>query len=1110
MKVFDVLNPLQKIDGKLFLEAAAGCGKTFAIEHILLRLILEHDVAIENCLVVTFTKAAATDLKKRIFSTLLKIEEALMNPSSESLSIPYLTVIQDKKMAMTRVKRAIDGLHLAPITTIHGFCKRFLTQEAFDVGIAFLDDLTVDFDEKILDSIRQLDPKRFPTVWLEQLKTAQNTIEFSLLQLIKQHLASEFIEENLPDFQSFYAEFQKLWYAFKKEKKSTSIDSLEANLVNFNGFFTKEKIFKFKKEGEIFNKLLNFDSPSVEIFEEFLTINRFFEAIDESNLSKKSLKDPKVLESCQRWIELLSPFKRLLKNALDPSLIACQLILAMQKELKNSLDLNPLFLPDFLLKQMKAVCEKTNVQKRLQELYQVVLIDEFQDTDPMQWAIFEKVFFNAKTLKLFACVGDPKQSIYAFRNADIEIYLNAKKQFSDENCYILDTNFRSEKKVIEALNYCFQEDENSAFFNFENSPYLIDYFSIKARHEKLWEPKDGKAALHFFSVLELDKKKQEDVLFHSIAKEFFSLLDQNVNPQEIAFLVKDRNQADRLKRFLEKMHVKTPPLKIDLLSDGDSYRFMKTLIACFENYHDENRLKQFFFHPFVKKEKFYSEAFIERDFKSDKEKWIKSEPKEKTAQAFLNFLTQTFETFEIFSSLLKAKKFQEYEELTQLIEWFLKEVSQGLNFDALVKKFHRLEDLKDDDSDGVKKRTFSLEPMPQIFTMHASKGLEFDVIFVLGLYLPTKDHALFFKKEENQEKKWTIHRPEILALHEIPIDMEKMRQFYVALTRAKKRIYIPLVNAFDEEKANYSTLSPLQLFFRKKILKTNDYQKIYESAVDFDQMIEQIKKIPQASIEFLDIVDFERPFKEKIEKKIIPFKPHLKPLDFKEAATFSFSSLLEKETSSKEPILTTHAVGKDFGTFIHEILEKTIESRLYDKTESLEFKSWLKELCEMTSYEAEFEEIYTMIHETMHVLIIDEKYAIKDLPYQCLMTEMKLNVNFENDGILKGFIDLMISFDGNFYLIDYKTNFLGIDANCYEKENLLKAVKENDYFLQAACYTKALEYFVIKSQIKPFKESFKGVTFLFLRGLKFHQGVLSFKDSEKLLEKFDEALLSRS
>src|SRR5438105_10454959 len=108
--------------------------------------------------------------------------------------------------------------------------------------------------------------------------------------------------------------------------------------------------------------------------------------------------------------------------------------------------------PDMILERMKESLKNGEFLNAVKGKYKSAIVDEFQETDAIQWEIFQNLFSDVQALYL---VGDPKQSIYRFRNADVYTYLKAKDFLGPDNVYHLDTNYRSSPQLVSALNALF-------------------------------------------------------------------------------------------------------------------------------------------------------------------------------------------------------------------------------------------------------------------------------------------------------------------------------------------------------------------------------------------------------------------------------------------------------------------------------------------------------------------------------------------------------------------------------------------------------------------------------------------------------------------------------
>jgi exodeoxyribonuclease V beta subunit len=1111
MRVFDVLNPALKMQGAIFLEAAAGCGKTFAIEHILVRLLLEENIQFEECLVVTFTKAAALDLKKRIFQTLSKIEKAILCNRVEELKIPYLEQFTNKQVVLQIIQKAIENMNQATISTIHGFCFQFLNEKAFFVGLQIDQQAEIALDEIVEDALRALPKEDFPAIWFNQIKKPLHSIEESIVKELTPYLGYPLAFEKKWTFDELYGEFLEVKENFLKANTKQDPFELIERIKHFNGICDRSGASKYEAEEKILLHVLYDQIPSKGLFEKFLSIFDFIEIIVKGKIAKKIEKDLKAKQKCLELIDQLIPFYEIASKSLERSNIALNLLEFLQQRLKEVLKKHPLSHPDYLLKEMAKVVETKENQALLQAKYKAILIDEFQDTDPLQWKIFETAFFHADNKKLFACVGDPKQSIYGFRNADLATYLYAKEQFPIENRYILDTNFRSEKKLIDGLNECFMIEQPYHFFHYEPSLYKIDYFPIKAKHEKLWNPQDNKLGLHYpIFYGDSIKEIEEEKVFLYLANETISLKSQGIELDEIAFLVKDRYQGQRLKNSLEKKGFTFSALKTDSVLEEQSFSLVFYIVEFLADSFSHSGFKKILYHPFVRKQEYFDEHFIEDEFLKLKSSFQDEVGEIVLFKNFPKILEAIFSFFKILESVIEGKNFQAYDDLILLKEFIL-DLSKNLHsYVALKQAFIELKNKSINELQKLKKRTSIEDKSPTIITMHSSKGLEYEVVFVLGLYNETKSEQLFYKDEEDPEKKWGPLDKCKSDLHVMNNDLEKMRQFYVAMTRAKYRVYFPIVIENEEDYSTKKDLSPMILFLKKGIHKTDHHKTLYSSPISKEEIRTFIQSQKHASFEEVGLQELR--LLEKLEvknfEKIYP--PQVFQIVEKEMKMVSFTSLAEKKEEKKITAESLEAKGALFGTFFHELVEKLIESRLYDQTNSVKFHQWLEKKLFLTPFEEDFSFIFQSLHLLMTTPFIQSRFAICDFPYQSLMPEMKMELQLRTDLQMKGFLDLCVFYDGKLTIIDFKTNFLGNEKQDYSSKALSHCIQTNEYDLQAACYLEAAMRYLKITNPSLSAIEVEGVYFVFIRGLRLNEGIFKLEQSTVMQEIFDDAIISRT
>ncbi len=481
---FDVLNPKTVIQGHFSLEASAGTGKTFSIEHIVCRLLLEN-VPLKEILIVTFTKAATRDLKKRIQNNL---EKALLSLQNQTHDFPYL-VKYDRSKSIQLLQNALREFMQAEIYTIHSFCYRKLLEFAFDCNFHLQiknpeestnNKAAYDF---IKDFLHGLSPNSYHFFELRILYRHYKTFKklsdriLSSFKNAKQDplgfydLFQQFQKaaQELPPIkeENLVQDFQALSPYFKKLKKLVEIDSLVSFLAD-----TSLPSFLNLLKSEL--------SVAVFLHPDNLKINR--KGYDKLNLSYPGF--------FQHLHDKLLP---LVKEILNPKRIFKKISFDINPSLHAFLEQENQSCSDELLRKMELALQNDLFCKQVKKQYQAFLIDECQDTDPVQWKIFDRLFREKPHIKTFYMVGDPKQSIYGFRNADLYQYYNACQ--SVENQLLLTTNYRSTPSLINALNELFSKKAD--WFALPLWNRKEKYKKVFAGREKKLSIGDEKKALHF-------------------------------------------------------------------------------------------------------------------------------------------------------------------------------------------------------------------------------------------------------------------------------------------------------------------------------------------------------------------------------------------------------------------------------------------------------------------------------------------------------------------------------------------------------------------------------------------------------------------------------------
>ncbi len=1021
-RAFDVLDPQATLFGPKILEASAGTGKTFAIEHLVVRLLLEappgeEPLQIEEILAITYTKAAAREMRMRIRANLSK---ALASLQKGETDWPYLSMHLGSKEAIRRLEEALIGYENAQFFTIHGFCQRMLAQFALEarslqpaeevapLGKSIRGD-TLDF----LEEQRVIGPEQ-----MQQLKGV--SILCKALQGPMPPVAAE-------------GDFEKDCRAIEEVLEQCPYRTVDIvqEFERIEGFrkIGKLKINELREQAHSLKAL--FRDPTLRLELRRLLQSKLFSFVSMGNSKGKNPPNSPVFEWC---IEHMAP---LIHASMDQREIFRRLRFAWQPRQEKLLEERGLFSPDFLLERMKRALAYPEFVSEIRSRYRAAVIDEFQDTDEMQWEIFSSLF--QKGLRLFCLVGDPKQSIYRFRNADLYTYFKARDSLGSDVHYSLDTNYRSSPELVGALNDLFADEHSEPILCLPGENRTEPYRPVKAGISESWNPGDGKQALQFFKIGDLKEKT-----FAYILREITELRPHLRGFSSFAILVQNHRQASALQAYLQKHSLPYITKSKASLGDSLALHLLEELFDVLFFPRDQNLLKIFLAGVLIGAP---VEQLLEIPELPQLSVWKELLDKKGLAAFFREFLAFRWDNGPSFYEKIVARGSEFFRDIFQIIEQLVQ--IETVSFETIQRTFREVEDADPDEDARGRRRMDAEEDAIQIMTMHASKGLEFDVVFALGVASTTP------KSDDDPEE----------------TNAEKLRQLYVALTRAKLRLYIPLL---EKPKRNEGREPPLELLWRRSKLGSDAFSIVEELSL----------RNPHIALdrgEEIESVSMAAPLEE--EKEILAPEAVLFPRP--SGSIYSYSALARSHGSGEAlpalgegKNLHTFPRGSEPGSIVHKIFE-----RIFSEEKRLE--EIVQEEIQMSELADWGEVVLRGVQKTLSLPLLDG-VTLLDLDRSKVRTEIEFFFR-EPPHFLKGFVDLLFVWNGQIYFLDWKTNWLGDGEDSYSEEHLRKAMDEHNYWLQASLYRDAIE--------RAWPDiPFGGALYLFLRGVDAAgHGVLSFQ-----------------
>lgn len=1166
MRSFDATKRGGNLWESRLLEASAGTGKTFSIENIVLRLLIEEKaLGIDEILVVTFTRAATLELRDRIRENISKVVGVLKRRSLfhfpfeqktfEKSHPDYLCDLLEKgeesiKLARERLEEALYRFEEAQIFTIHSFCYKILREKAFEY------DVTVDSWEEE----GEISTMRIFSIVRDFLRTGVKRGLYSPEQLrivLKEHRNKvENLERSLAKVSLKFAKIET-FQNYQQASESFSKKVLE--LRNTRKWSSGDIIEDFKTLAPFYNKLCN---RKGEVKEEYLKQAKFFarlfdeeeicdldavishgfsflEKMHSDNLKKNKdfpqeerLRHPSFFCAVQR--ELL-PLVERESSFLE---IFARMAADCSSLMKKRFVEQGVFSHDDILKEMGKLVEDEDVCRFIRGNYGAAVVDEFQDTDPFQWKIFYRLFVSKDAFEIpIYLVGDPKQSIYGFRRADIYTYLQAAYCLGKERWATLDTNYRSQAPLVRALNALFSPESVSDFMRLPRTGEEIAYQEVKPSgrvEEKSFS--DGLGVVHFF-VAEgklnykggrwPDERMMEDFYFPYIAEEILRLYrEDDIDFRQCAVLVRDRYEAEKLQRFLKKREIESVTQRSASLMESPSFSSLRELLRSVMRPESHSEAAIALGGRIIAWTHLQVREFCEGkrvDFVLERLYRLRESLFDRGfAHFFQDLMRSSWSEGETILEGLLARKGggKLYQDLQQIAELFISEGRDAdLSTESLLSFFEEMKSMDINEDERMKVRQGEDANAVHILTIHVSKGLEFDVVFALGLArrTPLKKGLLpvFQEGEEHLLVRDLDSAPYLDYLREL--DSEKMRQLYVAMTRAKYRLYIPVAIDAAKRELPFASASPMELFLAKLGHEKMRDEELYSRIQSFDGEIlfRFVKNLPkEVQITAFKLEKFEKiPFQKfQAKERKLKFSPP-EVLDIPGDPLFiqSFSSLFThsgrgnkgtppKDWEEAEKTRYTLPVGSETGIVLHRILE-TLLLRETERPFTLECTApHIHSILlgtPMRLWECVFSEIAL---DVLKYVLSDGKFffSLEDILSDKMFVEMEFFFSEiygkrkagENcgEGFFKGFIDLVFEYNRKYYFLDWKSNWLGAFYENYGREDMEKSMKEHGYFLQAKIYLQALRNYLKIVDDRPFEECFGGCFYLFLRGMTRGEG----------------------
>jgi exodeoxyribonuclease V beta subunit len=1100
-------------------------------------MVLELGFDAKEILAVTYTNAATEEMKARVrlfFSQALLVltnQDQADIPSEIKAVIDVALKNRSKKELINNVQDTILCFDEIPIFTIHGFCQRLIAENAFESKVNFDLELVADIsdilDETVEDFYRQkfnnLEPEladylyvnKITPTWLKKKLNNRFVNPFYEVRPISADL--DFLDQ-LSSLRQLFSKAKMQW----QENRASIIKLLNSPTLN-------KKSYKVASISSLVSDLdLYFAQsyPSLKISTRFVLVTNT--KIESSTNKGQSLIEHELFMICDEFMKEAVSIKDSFENYLNSQLVSLYEYAKNQVD-KKKLEHDLCSFDDLLLTIYYALesDEKTGLQQVINIKYKAVLIDEFQDTDSIQYTIFKNLFDEAKIMFF---IGDPKQAIYGFRGADINTYLAATTQIEPNSCYSMKYNYRSEPNLINAINHLFNQSQNP----FINDAIKLDRVeSAGVTKDLLTENSSSRPPLNIWYQKPLKegsvmaKGTLEPIFHQSIAKEILGLLDQKndvklgehpIKPKDIAILVRAGREGMIIKDTLDSVGIPSVLSKQGNIYASDTaiaFYYVLVAIAYPEN---QAYIKAALLSAVMNESILELETILENN--TEWEGWVNRFFKYHNIwhnQGFMVMYRRFIKDNQIESNLLQKSNGER--QLTNL-----NHLAELLHAKANSSKIYQLLEFFEESiikvglgntiSPEHELRLESDENAVQILTYHKSKGLEFPVVF-LGVDplavknqsgTVTKDHEILISPSEQDLE---VIDNDSLA--------ENMRLLYVALTRAKNRCYICW------SKMKGSETSAFAYLFHGSSSKTLYKERLDQDLFSDIQALGLNDNINVCDPPVLTLGNTYHKPAENIElKQLKKFKyrvPDGWQVNSFSSLSRSYVSIADRELpeldswfSSEKEIIETPSIfnfpkGAKAGNFMHEILENIdfqgqVQERCLVVDAALDkynFKNyrgfnWQPVLLMMLDNVLNTNIVDTNNQATFKLADIEKAALIKELEFYFPVSNKSkekvsslINIDLTKKqlaGYLKGFIDLIFCYNNKYYILDWKSNYLGSDLTDYNNINITKSMTEHNYVLQYYIYITAVNKY-LRTRLKDYsyEQDFGGVYYLFLRGI---------------------------
>ena len=1126
--------------GRILIEASAGTGKTWNIGLIYLRLLLERELRVEQILVTTFTDAAAQELRERLRQRLVEAERWLQAPTApdadaaddtlENYLAAWCTDPASVQHALRRIQLARSELDRAPVSTIHALCQRIQRDYPLESGAAFAADRLFDEQQLLRECVEDFWRRRYlvgavdpreaalllgdgPEGLLRDLGGLSNSTDARIvdggLAELERRIALLCSEENL-------GELQRLADDVTLYKRSNA--ALRTRLRDI------VPALRHRDEAQL-GKSLD------EVFEPEKLLAQ--EAAGRAG----ALSGHPLLLALQALRPLLG-----LRAVLTRGAVLAEAAQACREQLPKRARRRHVFtysmLIDAVYQRLCGAQADAVLADRLFEAFPVALIDEFQDTDQRQFAIFDRIYRERGTLVM---IGDPKQAIYSFRGGDIAAYLRASEQAGQR--FSLGSNHRSSRALVEALNAWYGHTEGGfdhpqiryqpviAAGKADQKPYTVDGARVAQplvlhsfRGDAL-----GKDGLPLQALRELESLALDDCANH-IAE----LLNdpqqqiggQRVTPGDIAVLLSTNSQIVALRTRLVARGVPCVGNGRGNIFGGDVARELELILHAVLHPDDDQAVRGALATRLLGTSLAQFRAWQNQPaaFERELERFESWRVLVRTRGVLALIEAILAERATRLLALSDGERV--LTDLRHLGELLAAEEAARPALDGLYAWLQEMrQEGGDGDANAADERQLRIESdarRVQLLTIHASKGLEFPIVFLplawrvgdrSGAHAP---RLLRFHDDEGQRcvdlgsADFVAHR----GRHFREEREERLRLLYVALTRAVHALHVYWVDR--GKRPDDDQLAWQQAAVDQLILQAQQRLQLDPGEAALAPMCAALRGLRLQTPGPAGLVRHVVPGTAPAHRATASPLPQLRrfqwlhsfsglsryaaaatviddgddPTDAPLAETLDTETANGAEALDDSRLLALYPLrGPRFGDAVHHVLELARPGPVWPGQRALLETQLTAQAVNVGNLAADemLERVGRLIDRVrqadlgdgLRLAALPAEQRIVEFEFQFPVQQVSLArlrrlcaahghaevVPASLDatvlhGMLTGFADLIVAWNGRFQVLDYKTNWLGARLHDYRGSALDAAMAEHHYPLQALLYTVALHRYL--------------------------------------------------